>query len=294
MLSIIKCKLTVECRRSCRLSSYKLVDKNIKPLVGIAARATMDFDNKVIVITGASSGIGAAAALLYAKQSAKVVLVGRNEESLNKVAKQCEDARGIKPLTIKAELSQDDDVKNIVTKTINTFGRIDVLVNNAGVGVQGGILDGVELLDRAIATNLRAVYHLTSLAAPHLIKTKGNIVNVSSVAALRPIKDVHYLPYCVSKAGLDQFTKCLAVELGRQGVRVNSVNPGGTNTPFAETAGFTKEQVSELYKSRSSLYPLGKMAESEEVADLILYLSSDRARSITGSIYVIDNGEILV
>lgn len=272
----------------------KLTDKNVNPLVTIVARATMDFDNKVIVITGASSGIGAAAALLYAKQSAKVVLVGRNEESLHKVAKQCEDTKSIKPLVIKAELSLDDDVKKIVAQTIDRFGRIDVLINNAGVGVRGSILEGVELLDRAMATNLRAVYHLTSLAAPHLIKTKGCIVNVSSVAALRPIKDVDYLPYCVSKAALDQFTKCVAVELGRHGVRVNSVNPGGTNTPFAETAGFTKEQVSELYKSRSSLYPLGKMAESEEVADLILYLSSDRARSITGGIYVIDNGEILV
>lgn len=254
----------------------------------------MDFNNKVIVITGASSGIGAAAALLYAKQSAKVVLVGRNEESLNKVAKQCEDTKGFKPLVIKAELSNDDDVQSIVTKTIEQFGHIDVLVNNAGVGTRGSIFDGVELLDRAIATNLRAVYHLTSLAAPHLIKTKGNIVNVSSVAALRPIKDVDYLPYCVSKAALDQFTRCVALELGRHGVRVNSVNPGGTRTPFAETAGFSKQQLSELYKKRNESYPLGKMAESEEVADLILYLSSDRARSITGSIYVIDNGEILV
>lgn len=254
----------------------------------------MDFNNKVIVITGASSGIGAAAALLYANQSAKVVLVGRNEESLNKVAKQCEDAKGIKPLVIKAELSVDEDVQKIVTKTVETFGQIDVLVNNAGVGVCGSILDGVALYDRAMAINVRAAYLLTSLATPYLIKTKGNIVNISSVAALRPIKDVDFLPYCMSKAALDQFTRCLAKELAKHKIRVNSVNPGATRTPFAEAAGFSKEQVSALYKNRSEVLPLGKVAESDEVADLVLYLSSDRARSITGSIYVIDNGEMLV
>lgn len=254
----------------------------------------MDFNDKVVVITGASSGIGAAAALLYAKQSAKVVLVGRNEESLNKVAKQCEAAKGIKPLVITAELSVDEDVKNIVEKTIKTFGQIDVLVNNAGVGIRGSILDGVELYDQAMAINVRAAYLLTSLATSHLIKTKGNIVNVSSVAAFKPIKDVDFLPYCISKAALDQFTKCLALELARYGIRVNSVNPGGTKTPFAESAGFSKEEVSNLYQHRNDFYPLGKMAQSEEVADLIVYLSSNRARSITGSIYVIDNGEMLV
>lgn len=254
----------------------------------------MDFKDKVVIITGASSGIGAAAALMFANQSAKLVLVGRNETSLTEVAKKCETANGIKPLIVKAELSVDDDVKNIVSKTIEVFGRIDVLVNNAGVGIRGGIRDGIELYDRAMATNVRAVYLLISLATPHLVAAKGNIVNVSSVAALKPIKDVEFLPYCTSKAALDQITKCVALELAKDGVRVNSVNPGATRTPFAQTAGFTKEQMEELYKMRDQRLPLGKMAESEDIADLILFLASNRAKSITGSIYVIDNGEILL
>ncbi|KAG7302059.1 hypothetical protein JYU34_013515 [Plutella xylostella] len=254
----------------------------------------MDFNNKVVVITGASSGIGASAAVLFARQSAKVVLVGRNEENLNKVAAQCETARGIRPLVVRAELDTDADVEAIVSKAIEEFGAINVLVNNAGVGVCGSVLDGVGPYDKVMATNVRAVYLLTSLAAPHLIKTKGNIVNVSSVAAFKPIKDADYLPYCVSKAALDQFTKCVALEMAQHGVRVNSVNPGGTRTPFAENAGFTKAQVEELYKARDKNYPLGKMVESEEVADLIVYLASDRARSITGGVHVIDNGESLM
>ncbi|XP_059045159.1 3-oxoacyl-[acyl-carrier-protein] reductase FabG-like [Achroia grisella] len=254
----------------------------------------MDFKNKVVIITGASSGIGTATALMFANQSAKVVLVGRNEKALQDVAKKCETSKGIKPLIVKAELSVDDDLKNIIDQTINVYGRIDVLVNNAGVGVQGSIRDGIEPYDRVMSTNVRAVYYLTSLATPYLVKTKGNIVNVSSVAAFKPIRDMNFLPYCTSKAALDQITKCVAAELGRDGVRVNSVNPGATRTPFAQAAGLTLEQQNELYKAREQTLPLGKMAESEDVADLILYLASDRAKSITGSIYVIDNGEILL
>lgn len=254
----------------------------------------MDFNNKVIIITGASSGIGAAVAQMAAKQSAKLVLVGRNIVNLNNVATKCEAAKGIKPIIVQAELSNDEDVNKIVSETVKAFDRIDVLVNNAAVGVRGSIKDGIEPYDRVMACNMRSVYLLTSLVTPHLIKSKGNIVNVSSVAAFKPIKDVDYLPYCISKAALDQFTKCVALELGPEGVRVNSVNPGGTRTPFAENAGFSKEQVDKLYEDRNKNYPLRKLAESEDVADLILYLASDRARSITGSLCVIDNGEILM
>ncbi|CAG4945731.1 unnamed protein product [Parnassius apollo] len=254
----------------------------------------MDFNNKVVIITGASAGIGSAAAVLFAKQSAKVVLVGRNETTLLNIAKKCEDAKGFEPLTVRAELTDDEDVKKIVDKTIEHFGRIDVLVNNAGVGFCGGIRDGVEIFDRAMATNVRPAYLLTSLATPYLVQSKGNIVNVSSVAAFKPIKDVAFLPYCMSKAALDQFTRCVALELGRDGVRVNSVNPGGTKTSFVETAGFSKQQMEKLYETREQNYPLRKMAKSEEVADLILYLASDRAASITGATFVIDNGEMLM
>lgn len=254
----------------------------------------MDFFNKVVVITGASSGIGAATAELFSQQSASLVLVGRNETSLHEVAAKCEGVKNIKPLVVKAELSNDDDVRRIITKTIDTFGRIDVLVNCAGYGSKAGLRDGIEPYDRIMATNMRAVYLLTSLATPHLVSSKGNIVNVSSVAAFRVIKDLDFLPYCISKAALDQFTRCAAVELAKDGVRVNSVNPGATRTAFVQAAGFSKEQSDELYKIRDKTMPLGKVVESEEVADLIVFLASNRARSITGSIYVIDNGEILV
>ncbi|XP_068630914.1 uncharacterized oxidoreductase TM_0325-like [Battus philenor] len=253
----------------------------------------MDFQNKVVIVTGASGGIGASAAILFASQSAKLVLVGRNETTLKEVAGKCEGIKGFKPLAIAADLTNDEDVKRIIVETIEHFDRIDVIVNNAGVGIRGCLRDGVHLLDRAMAINVRSAYLLTSLATPYLVKSKGNVVNVSSTAGIKPIKGVDYLPYCVSKAALDQFTKCVALELGTEGVRVNSVNPGGTKTAFAEAAGFNKEQTGQLYQEYSKTYPLRKMATSEEVADVILYLASDRASSITGAIFVIDNGELL-
>lgn len=185
-------------------------------------------------------------------------------------------------------------MNEIVSETVKASDGIDVLVNNAAIGVRGSIKDGIEPYDRVMACNMRSVYLLTSHVTPYLIKSKGNIVNVSSVAAFKPITDLNYLPYCISKAALDQFTKCVALDLGSEGVRVNSVNPGGTRTPFVENAGFSKEKVDKLNENRNKNYPLRKIAEGEDVADLILYLASDRARSIRGSLYVIDNGEMLV
>lgn len=130
------------------------------------------FSNKVVLITGASSGIGAAVALHFATLDAKLVLTGRNSENLNKIARQC--VGKINPLTVIGDLSIENDVKNIVESAINHFGKLDVLVNNAGIRATGGI-ENTSLgdYDRVLGTNLRPVYQLTMLAAPHLIKTKG-------------------------------------------------------------------------------------------------------------------------
>lgn len=252
----------------------------------------MDFKGKVIIVTGASSGIGASAALQFATLSGTLVLVGRNEERLKSVAKKVGDAKGIKPLIVKADLEKDAEVKKIIDETVKQFGRIDVLVNNAGAGVIAGIKDGIEHFDKMIATNLRSVYLLTNLALPHLIKTKGNIVNVSSIVSQKPIPD--FMPYCVSKAGLDMFTKCVAKDLAIHRIRVNSVNPGPVESEFHNRLGLGKAETDALMKDRENMSPLGKIAPSEDVAELIVFMASDdKAGSITGSIVIIDNGFIL-
>lgn len=248
----------------------------------------MDFKDKVVIITGGSSGIGAETAIQFAQQSAKVVIVGRNEQKLRNVAVPCENAKGIKPLVIKADVTIDSDVKSIVEKTIERFGQIDILVNNAGIVAEAKIQDGIEVYDRVMNTNLRSVYLLTSLAVPYLIKTRGSIVNISSVAGQKAVSK--FVVYCTSKAGLDMFTKSLAKELGEYGVRVNAISPGPVKTDIIAAAGMDAEA---FVRSREATSPLGKIAVSKDIADMVLYLASDKANSITGSIYVIDNGRML-
>ncbi|XP_026756558.2 uncharacterized oxidoreductase YxbG-like [Galleria mellonella] len=251
----------------------------------------MSFANKVVIVTGASSGIGAAAAVLFAREGACVVMVGRNQSKLSKVAEQC--ARdGQAPLVIRADVTNDNDVKRIVDETINKFGKIDVLVNNAGISVFGSILKGdiLKAYDETMLVNLRAVVHLTTLAAPHLVKTKGNIVNISSIAG-KMAPGVTFIPYNTSKAALDHFTRGAALELAASGVRVNGISPGPVITDFLDN-----NKISNLgltFDTMGASVPLNRCSQPEEIAELILYLASDKAKGITGSDFVSDNGGML-
>ncbi|XP_072934054.1 3-oxoacyl-[acyl-carrier-protein] reductase FabG-like [Epargyreus clarus] len=250
----------------------------------------MSFSGKVVVIIGASSGIGAATAILFSKEGADVVMVARNEAKLNDVGNQCKKYK--RPLIIKADITKDNEAKSAIAAAVEKFKRLDVLVNNAGIIHEGTILDGniLQAYDVVMNTNLRALVHLTSLAAPHLIKTKGCIVNISSITASSSPIVPSLVPYYVSKAGLNHFTRCAALELAPHGIRVNSVSPGPVKTEIVENSG----NASFTLKDFMAYTPFKRMSEPEEIADLILFLSSDKARSITGSDYVIDNGYLLV
>ncbi|XP_059046915.1 3-oxoacyl-[acyl-carrier-protein] reductase FabG-like [Achroia grisella] len=249
----------------------------------------MSFSNKVVIVTGASSGIGAATAVQFAKEGADVVIVGRKENKLRNVSEECA-SNGNTPLVINADVSNDDDAKRIINETINKFGKIDVLVNNAGISRKGNILNGtiLQAYDNIMAVNIRAVVHLTALAAPHLIETKGNIVNISSIAGKSAVL-TDYGAYNISKAALDHFTRGAALELSSSGVRVNAISPGPVRTDIIENAG-----VSDLsWDILSSLTPLKRCSEPDEIAELVLYLASEKARGITGSDFVSDNGAIM-
>ncbi|XP_073949553.1 3-oxoacyl-[acyl-carrier-protein] reductase FabG-like [Choristoneura fumiferana] len=253
----------------------------------------MSFSGKVVLVTGASSGIGAATAILFAKEGARVTIVGRNENKLSNVAQQCA-AHGAAPLVIRADVANEEEAKTIVKKTVDHFGQLDILVNNAGIAKLAPVTDPniLQTYDLVMKTNLRSVVQLTNLAAPHLVATKGNIVNVSSVASYRVA--ANFMSYSVSKIGIDHFTRCAALELAASGVRVNSVNPGPVRTDIGENSGIAQpgqgDAMWDQWKSRTALNRVG---ESEEIADLIAFLASDKARSITGSIYVSDNGTLL-
>ncbi|XP_059046911.1 uncharacterized oxidoreductase SSP0419-like [Achroia grisella] len=250
----------------------------------------MSFSNKVVIVTGASSGIGAATAVQFAKEGAKVVIVGRNESKLKNVAEQCARS-GNKPLVVKADVSNDDEVKRIVTETINEFGQIDVLVNNAGMAFYGNILSGdiLQAYDKTLAVNMRAVVLLTSLVAPHLVKTKGNIVNISSIAGKKATMS-GFIPYEVSKAALDHFTRGAALELAPSGVRVNTVSPGPVRTDFIDN-NTGKSEIS--WDAMGAIVPLKRVSDPIEIAEIILYLASEKAKGVTGSDFVSDNGGLL-
>ncbi|XP_020715502.1 uncharacterized protein LOC101450611 [Ceratitis capitata] len=248
----------------------------------------MSLAGKVVIVTGASSGIGAATAVEFAKQGAKVALVGRNETNLKESEEACKKANNkVEIFAIIADVTVD--AERIVKETVDKLGQLDVLVNNAGIADTGHILDiEVEQFDRILNTNLRAVFLLTKYAAPHLIKTQGNIVNVSSVAGLRSFPGIS--SYCTSKAALDQFTRCIALDLAPHKVRVNAVNPGVIITDIHKRMGMTEEQYAKYLEDCKATHALGRVGEAKEVADSIVFLASDKSSFITGATLPIDGG----
>lgn len=253
----------------------------------------MDFKDKVVLITGASSGIGAATAIYFAKHSAQLSLVARNEKNLRSIALYCEKSKGIKPLTIAADVTCDVDAERIISETIEHFSKIDVLINNAGIIAMGGILNtSMDDFDRVMSTNLRAVFKLSMVAVPHLIESKGCIINVSSVSSVKPNK--MSLAYNLSKSALDHFTRCTALELAAKGVRVNSINPSFVKTNLLKKVGLTDEQLDLFIQNIVGNTPLKRPIDSEEVAGLIAFLAGDLAKNITGTCYVLDGGNSLV
>lgn len=245
---------------------------------------------KVAVITGASSGIGAATAILFSKLGATLSLSGRNLDNLQKTANQCTVESNQKtPLIIQADLGVEEDTKRIVDETISQFGRLDILINNAGIIELGSIENtSLEQYDRIMNVNMRAVYHLTMLATPHLIKTEGNIVNVSSVNGMRSYAGV--LAYNLSKAALDQFTRCVALELAPKKVRVNAVNPGVIVTELQRRGGLNEQEYKDFLERCKITHALGRPGEVEEVAKAIAYLASSDASFSTGVTLPIDGG----
>lgn len=253
----------------------------------------MSLLGKVALVTGASSGIGAAIAHKFVSEGAKVAIVGRNVSKLKDVSAKCEEL-GNEHLTIVGDVTDDDNVKRILDVTLNKYGQLDILVNNAGIGSITNILapNALKIYDSVMSVNIRALVGLTNIAAPHLIKTKGNIINISSVSGLRPYVTTGFA-YNVSKAAVNQCTSTIAGELARHGIRANVVNPGPVYTDIIKNAGMKGDGEAKLWDGMKKGTALGKIADAEEVADLVLFLASDKARSITGASFVIDNGTVL-
>jgi NAD(P)-dependent dehydrogenase (short-subunit alcohol dehydrogenase family) len=245
-------------------------------------------ERKILLVTGATSGIGRATALRFAQAGARIAAVGRDEAALEKLRVEVGEPAG-RFLPLAADLSFAAEAERIVATTVAHFGGIDVLVNAAG-HISNGTIENTSLAawDAMLQINLRAPFTLMQKALPAIIARRGNVVNVSSVTGLRAFPGV--LAYCVSKAGLDQLTRCAALELAAKGVRVNAVNPGVVVTEIHKRGGMTEETYQAFLEHSQTTHPLGRVGSAEEVAELIFFLASDRAPWITGATYSIDGG----
>ncbi|KPJ01204.1 putative oxidoreductase [Papilio xuthus] len=251
-----------------------------------------NFENKVIIITGGSSGIGAETAKMFAQYKAKLCLVGRNESRLQNVAQHCELISGNVPLCILVDLIQAGSCEKVITKTIEKFKRIDILVNCAGKLKLGTLHESdIDVFDELMAIHLRVPYYLTQLASPHLIKSKGNIVNIGS-SYLERYKP-GFLPYNVSKNALEKFTRHAAMEMVTEGVRVNIINPGMTRTNLIHNLNIDEGDVNYAYDNLIAELGLKKILEPKEVAKLILLAACDMMPNMTGSSLKIDGAVIV-
>jgi NAD(P)-dependent dehydrogenase (short-subunit alcohol dehydrogenase family) len=247
-----------------------------------------ELEGKVALVTGATSGIGRATVLRFAEAGARVAAVGRNQAELSAVCKEINKLGG-KALAIRADVTVKPIPRRIVTDALEKFGALDILVNAAG-HISNGTIEttGMADWDAMMNVNLRAVFNLMQHCVPHLEARRGNIVNVSSVTGLRAFPGI--LAYCVSKAGLDQLTRCAALELAPKGIRVNAVNPGVVVTEIHKRGGMEEEAYEKFLEHSKSTHPIGRVGSAREVAELILYLASERAAWITGATYSIDGG----
>ncbi len=239
----------------------------------------------VALVTGASSGIGAAIAIAFAEAGWDVMAAGRDEGRLEEVA-DVSDRIAI----WTGELGESDDCNELIADAIDEFGSLDCLVNSAGILLRGYAEEtSDDDWEDTIRINLNVPFYLSRAAIPHLQKSTGSIVNISSIWGLEGAQKA--VAYCASKGGLILMTKALASDLASDGVRVNAICPGGVDTPMlasgAEQAG---EDVEEFLETLAERNPNGRLATPEEVAGLALFLASDAATHITGTAIPIDGG----
>ena len=237
---------------------------------------------KTAIVTGASSGIGKAAAVRFAAEGYRVLAVGRNEPALREASSW----------TLALNLTEEDAATRVVARALEDSGRIDAIVNAAGIIASGSIeTTDLQAGDYMMGINVRVPFALIQAAVPALAETRGAVVNVSSVAGLRAFPNL--IVYCISKAALDQLTRCAALDLAPKGIRVNAVNPGVVVTNLHRRSGMAEDAYATFLQHSKTTHPLGRPGDADEVADLIFYLASERAGWITGETISIDGGRHL-
>lgn len=250
------------------------------------------FKNKNAIITGGSTGIGFSIAEKLARNGANVLLLARGEEQLLS-AKEKLSGTQADIYTLSIDLADSTQLKTVSEEVLDIFPRIDILVNNAGIGRFIPFEDMDEkILDLHLDLNVKAMYLFTKYLFHAIKKNKGNILNISSYFSHRMLSGRTTTAYSMSKGAVDAFTKSLAFEVGKYGVRVNAIAPGSVATDllqhnYNQLTDRGKQQFNEMIKT---IYPLGRIGEPEDIAEMALFLISDKAKWITGSIFSVDGG----
>lgn len=240
--------------------------------------------NKTVIITGAASGIGKATAELFAKQGAQVVLSDIQEEA-GKATTESIIAAGGKAIFFKTDVSKPEEMEALVNFAIKAYGKLDVAVNNAGIGGELNLIADMSLegWQKVIGINLNSLFYGMKYQIKAILKNgSGSIVNISSI--LGSVGFAGSAGYTAAKHGVVGLTQAAALEYSAQGIRVNAVGPGFIETPLLDALD------AEMKKQLVSLHPIGRLGKSEEVAELIYWLSSDKSSFVTGSYYPIDGG----
>ncbi|TAL08677.1 MAG: SDR family oxidoreductase [Nitrospirae bacterium] len=245
----------------------------------------MRLNGKVALITGGGTGIGEAAAKVFAAEGAQVAISGRRKEVLEGVAKAIV-ANGGKVLVVPGSVTDEAHVQSAVDQTVRTFGKIDILINNAGIGAFGKPLHETtdQVWQEVLDTNLTGVFRFTRAVIPHMLGRGGSIVNVSSIAGMVGIAGL--AAYGSTKGALLALTRCVAMDYAKEKIRCNCICPGLIDTPMAAGAIADPEMNATLMAD----YPLCRPGTPDEVARMLLYLASDEAAWVTGSAFTIDGG----
>jgi NAD(P)-dependent dehydrogenase (short-subunit alcohol dehydrogenase family) len=249
----------------------------------------MRLKDKVALITGGTSGIGEATAMLFSKEGAKVAITGRNQERgaavVQQINQQGRDAR-----FIKADVSLATDCRRAVDETVRAFGRLDILFNNAGVFYpQTAIECSEEKWDEQIDVNLKGTFLMSKSALPSMIEQgHGLIINNSSGWGV--VGGDHAVAYCASKGGVVLMTKAMAIDHGRQGIRVNCICPGDVETPMLPADAKMRGLSWDKYLSDCNNRPMGRIGSPDEIAKAVLFLASDESSFMTGASLVVDGG----
>jgi gluconate 5-dehydrogenase len=253
-----------------------------------------ELKGKIAVVTGASSGLGKDAAIAYAKEGANVCLLARRAEKIEDLAKETESL-GVKAIALKCDVTKEEEIKTAVEAIINRFGRIDILLNNAGIAVRGGVDTlSEEDWDKSMDTNVKGIYLVSKYVIP-IMKNQnyGKVVNISSINALLADKSDIFIrhSYNASKAAVLGLSKGMAASYAKFGITVNSICPGLFESEMTEDTLFKSQ---EFLKSYNMLCPASRPAKKGELNGTILYFSSDASSYVTGQHIVVDGGLSIV